>query len=106
MRLQCMHQSWAGEVLAFSLHEAHTSSDGMGGFSACVQPLAEFQATGIAPARRLVIPVAEQRAEPTALVLLPQPSWCASQLPKLNLIITVLCLTMSLPRVFSETGPA
>lgn len=66
---------------------------------------ASFQAAGIALARRLATLVAEQRAECTAFMLLPQPSACASQLPKLNMIITELCAAMSLPGVFSETGP-
>lgn len=86
-----MHQSWAREMLAFSLRDVHTSSDDIGGFTACVQPSAAFQAAGIAPDRRSATLVAEQRGEPTALVLLPQPSRCATQLPKLNLIISVVC---------------
>ena len=94
------------EVLAFSLHEVHTSGDGTGGFTACVQPSAAFQAAGIASAGRLATLVAEQTAEPTAFALLPRPSRCAGQLPKFNLRITVFCVTVSLPEAFSETRPA
>lgn len=101
-----MHLSLAREMLALSLHEVHPSSDGVGVFTMHVHPLAAFQATGIAPARRSATLVAEQRAEPTPLVLLSWPSRHVSQLPKLNLIITLFCVTMRLPGVFSETGPA
>lgn len=57
-RLWCLHWPQVGEMLGFSLQKVHTSSNGIGGYTECMQPSASFQATGIVLAKRLAMLVA------------------------------------------------
>lgn len=77
-RFWCLHQSRAGERLWFSLQKVHTSSDGIRGYTECMQPSASFQATGIALAKRLAMLVAEQSWVHIFCVIAPVFRMCHS----------------------------
>lgn len=76
--LWCLPWSQAVEMLGFFLQRVHTSSDGIGGYTECMQPSASFQAMGIALAKRLAVLMAEQSWVHTFCVIAPVFCMCHS----------------------------